>query len=284
MTKQEILKTAKPLLLTTQEIRAVQGGRQTQVRRPIKPQPFHFDDCSQTKGIFDTGGNDWACRECGGDMLHHAPYNGGRGGVHSRYKVGDILYVRETFQKKTDKDGYDICCSKGCPAGDDYPCSLISCIFGDREFLYYADEWHEQPSHGNNVSLYENIKWQPSVRMPKEAARLFLRVTDVRAELLKRGYNPWVWVYTFEKIVPDVESVPFDEMPAENVQQMASVEDKETNASYRNGEIGQAAIDGFAAGLAADNPRISAVTEQIVKSIMAEAPDGVTLEGVPFHE
>ena len=30
-----------------------------------------------------------------------------------------------------------------------------------------------------------NVRWRPSIHMPKEAARLFLRVTDVRVERLQ---------------------------------------------------------------------------------------------------
>lgn len=36
-----------------------------------------------------------------------------------------------------------------------------------------------------NVSFSENlIRWNPPLRMPKEAARIFLRVTNIRAEKL----------------------------------------------------------------------------------------------------
>lgn len=63
------------------------------------------------------------------------------------YQVGDILYVRETW------------CKNGS------------------EYLYKAGCPHLQ----NNMY----IKWKPSIHMPKEAARLFLKVTDVRAERLQ---------------------------------------------------------------------------------------------------
>ena len=178
MTKQQLLKTAKPILFNTDMVRAILDNRKTQTRRPIKPQP-------PSRAIFNTiyscGTAEFKTIVQGDPLIDYAKFSKPK----SRCKVGDILYVRETFQKKTDKDGHDICCSKGCPAGDDYPCALIPCIFGDREFLYFADEWHEQPSHGNDVSLYEDIKWRPSIHMPKEAARIFLRVTEVRAERLR---------------------------------------------------------------------------------------------------
>jgi len=122
----------------------------------------------------------------------------------ARYQVGDILYVRETWLK----------------SGNHY--------------YYRASDNHE-----NMANLRINVKWKPSIHMPKKAARIFLRVTDVKAERLwditesdagkegfhldmarlsnkdryykywdelnaKRGYgwetNPWVWVYTFERV------------------------------------------------------------------------------------
>ena len=60
------------------------------------------------------------------------------------YEVNDVLYVRETWQK-------------------------------DRGIYYY--KW---PA----MLLPLSWKWRPSIHMPKEAARLFLRVTDVRVERL----------------------------------------------------------------------------------------------------
>jgi len=64
------------------------------------------------------------------------------------YKVNDILYVRESWVELS--SGYE----------------------------YKADG--ETIDHLGNY-----IKWRPSIHMPKEAARIFLKVTDVRVERLQ---------------------------------------------------------------------------------------------------
>ena len=67
------------------------------------------------------------------------------------YRPGDILYVRETWAESSDwyEDNYP-----GYEYKADYPNS---------------DGWG----------------WRPSIHMPREAARIFLRVTDVRVERLQ---------------------------------------------------------------------------------------------------
>lgn len=60
---------------------------------------------------------------------------------------GDILYVRETWKKAP--NGY-----------------------------YYYEDWKR-----NDIA--DVTKWKPSIRMPKEAARIWLKVTDVRVERLQ---------------------------------------------------------------------------------------------------
>lgn len=64
------------------------------------------------------------------------------------YQPGDILYVRESYSELS---------------------------FG---YVYKADG--ENIDHLGNV-----IKWHPSIHMPKEAARIWLKVTDVRVERLQ---------------------------------------------------------------------------------------------------
>ncbi len=64
------------------------------------------------------------------------------------YQSGDVLYVRETWCKGSLNDGAD-------------------------QYFYKADD--------NDF----HCQWRPSIHMPKEAARIFLRVTKVRAERLQ---------------------------------------------------------------------------------------------------
>ena len=60
---------------------------------------------------------------------------------------GDILYVRETWKKAP--NGY-----------------------------YYYEDWQRD-------DIADVTKWKPSIHMPKEAARIWLKVTDVRVERLQ---------------------------------------------------------------------------------------------------
>lgn len=119
--------------------------------------------------------------------------------VKPTYRPGDILYVRETW-------------------------AAWSRTMGTHPALYYKADG-DAP---------DGIKWHPSIHMPREAARIFLRVTDVRVERLQDidddgvvaegneigapfdelwdttikpkdlalyGWdaNPWVWVIEFER-------------------------------------------------------------------------------------
>lgn len=63
------------------------------------------------------------------------------------YQPGDTLYVRETWKKAP--NGY-----------------------------YYYEDWQRG-------DIADITKWKPSIHMPKEAARIWLRVTDVRVERLQ---------------------------------------------------------------------------------------------------
>lgn len=63
------------------------------------------------------------------------------------YQPGDILYVRETW--------------KNAPNG-----------------YYYYEDWQK-----NDIA--DVTKWKPSIHMPKEAARIWLEVTNVRVERLQ---------------------------------------------------------------------------------------------------
>lgn len=81
-----------------------------------------------------------------------------------QYQPGDILYVRETWKKAP--NGY-----------------------------YYYEDWQR-----NDIA--DITKWKPSIHMSKEAARIWLKVTDVRVErlqemkpvdVIKEGAYPDCW-------------------------------------------------------------------------------------------
>jgi hypothetical protein len=71
------------------------------------------------------------------------------------FQKGDILYVRETFCSAYDGEAY----------------------------FYFADKCTSREK--KKLLDYNDVRWRPSIQMPKEAARIFLRVTDVRAERLQ---------------------------------------------------------------------------------------------------
>ena len=87
----------------------------------------------------------------------------------SLFSPGDILYVRETWTKLyyVDTDGYA---------------------------HYYQTEYYYAADGVPDITLFDpdgfeeddqRIRWHPSIHMPKEAARIFLRVKNVRVEQLQ---------------------------------------------------------------------------------------------------
>lgn len=87
------------------------------------------------------------------------------------YQPGDTLYVRETWG---------------------YPIALNS----DKQYVFRADEVAES-GFKNDSHI-----WHPSIHMPKEAARIWLKVTSVRVErlqemkpvdVIKEGAYPDCW-------------------------------------------------------------------------------------------
>ena len=92
-------------------------------------------------------------------------------------------------------------CSSNCL---DLSCTFENWPYKEGDVLYVRETWCKVPgvpSYLYKASCSDGIKrkWKPSIHMPKEAARIFLRVTDVKVErltalsaedALKEGCNP----------------------------------------------------------------------------------------------
>jgi hypothetical protein len=74
--------------------------------------------------------------------------------VKPKYQPGDILWVRETW-------------------------------FENEECLLYKASKYENTKEYHGRNGWVQIKWRPSIFMPREAARIFLKVTNVRVERLQ---------------------------------------------------------------------------------------------------
>lgn len=139
----------KPILFNAEMVRAILDGRKTVTRRVVKPQPeMHM--------FGDHEALAW---------LPPALIKGylAVGVKYTEYlkkpcRPGDVLWVRETW------------------------CEYIADhVIDGVKYAYRADTSAESERFRKELGY----KWRPSIHMPREAARIFLRVTDVRVERLR---------------------------------------------------------------------------------------------------
>lgn len=139
----------KPILFNTEMVRAILEGRKIVTRRD----PFQMsEEYNRIKGLYRDSKNRlcaiFQCTATEDPTIEE---------VHARYQPGDILWVRETWQTK-----------RG--GGYLYKADTIGSFD-----LFITPE-------GRVVNY---IPWRPSIHMPREAARIFLKVTGVRVERLR---------------------------------------------------------------------------------------------------
>ncbi len=182
MKREEALKVAKPILFNTEMVRAILDGRKVITRRVAKillgvgecdhggEHEFILDNFAGRE--IPTG---FVCRKCGrGVSPPHSRRSVGNSWIVPPCFPGDILYVRETWCR-FDCEHCDGDILTGEPLKDD---CLDETIGGC--WMYRA----------SNI-IGGDARWRPSIHMPKEAARIFLRVRSVYAELLQdiNGYG-----------------------------------------------------------------------------------------------
>ena len=175
----------KPILFNTEMVRAILDGRKTCTRRLVKPQPdekhtyplgFVTDSTEKKKvGRFGFG-----IDEYGGSIQYEKP----------PYQPGDILYVRETWRV----GAWDIFNQM---IAFDYKDGT----FGELTYIHDRELFERLVNQSRNDARqakceYNGVdfvwekgkspcRWHPSIRMPKEAARIWLKVTDARVERLQ---------------------------------------------------------------------------------------------------
>jgi len=140
-----------PILFSTEMVQAILDGRKTMTRRILKPEPylpFKKSKIDFVKGF-------------GFCVRHQISKNPDRFECTSKIKcpygqVGDILWVRETFNSD-----YSFKNSKGKPVAPG---------------ILYKATTENLPSKSD--------KWKPSLFMPKEACRIFLKINNIRVERL----------------------------------------------------------------------------------------------------
>ena len=171
----------KQILFNTEMVRAILDDRKTQTRRPIKApgNEYHYDrllgdwglsrepeiikikreHCLPTKFNKDKYTLAWELQtEVDGSAIFYG---------RLPYQPGETLYVRETWKI------------------EEFNCSSM-----EMEINYEADEIWESIEFSSGrfekfKKYYDKNGWQPNIFMPKEAARIFLNVTDVRVERIQ---------------------------------------------------------------------------------------------------
>lgn len=131
----------KTILFNTEMVRAILEGRKRQTRRIIKGLPLYEPYFEEDEGrgfLMDSEDGQFYALE-----------------TFSKIHPGDVLWVRETWQRLSD--------------------------FGEWHYEYRADYEDDDPLRLDGMY----ITWRPSIHMPREAARIFLKVKDVRAERLQ---------------------------------------------------------------------------------------------------
>lgn len=168
--------SVKPILFNTEMVLAILDGRKTCTRRSVSSRQFLGmlpDKCKNAESDEFLKGKRMMfkpyCDMTDAELIMTA--------YKAPYEPGDILYVRETWQcwrAHRYEATADIRFRAG---GDDVRLQFANGNTDSINRLDYDTFVHKWFSH--------NGEWKPSLFMPKEAARIWLKVTDVRVERLQ---------------------------------------------------------------------------------------------------
>ncbi len=149
----------KPILFNTEMVRAILDGRKSCTRRIVKG--FIPNNAVWGYTAFTPKGR-ISCRGTFADGY-------GEKFFKPPYQPGDILYIRETWECfecwNCDGDQRGNCPKEPKKSVLDKTCGC---------YMYRATD-----------EISGDAKWHPSIHMPKEAAQIWLEVTNVRVERLR---------------------------------------------------------------------------------------------------
>ena len=151
--------SVKPILFNTEMVRAILDGRKSCTRRIVKG--FIPNNAVWGYTAFTPKGR-ISCRGTFADGY-------GEKFFKPPYQPGDILYIRETWERfecwNCDGDERGNCPKEPKKSVLDKTCGC---------YMYRTTD-----------EISGDAKWHPSIHMPKEAARIWLEVTNVRVERLR---------------------------------------------------------------------------------------------------
>lgn len=176
------------IIMNAEMVRATLARRKTQTRRTSKLDPINNDDQGRT--FVYQNGKVWAhCKpnELNDDFPPKTIYGGEVDFIDGKWytpievgkgrpltcpygRVGDVLYVRETWMPYREESEDDV--TEYIRYKADHQFVVAKECKASEEF-FAVDPW----KHFN-----EPEKWRVSIHMPKWASRIKLRITDVRLE------------------------------------------------------------------------------------------------------
>lgn len=167
----------RPILFNENMVKEIMEGRKTQTRRIMRRQPddverFHRGeltaDTDAYYAVLRCYNNPKGFKKCNSGWMANATYKT----PFSEFNVGDHLWVRETFCMGIIEE-YDA----SHPA--DRYLYVDDSDYGDGKKYSI----HKQMVLSEGIR-HEDVKWKPSIHMPRSASRILLEITKIRVERL----------------------------------------------------------------------------------------------------
>ena len=154
----------KPIVFNTHDVKSIQDGKKTQTRRLINPQPRSENSYYGGEVISSTNKSLIGCVGFCRSPLAVCDHDYRR----PPYQTGDVLYVRETWTCiRNVFNAYE----------EDYFYAAIQFDYNTVSTTCLCDD--------DGFETGKPFPWKSPLSMPKKLARLFLLVTDVKAQRLQ---------------------------------------------------------------------------------------------------